>query len=294
MPAWSPDGLWIAYASSLAGGSFDVFVGACGESRAPLVGRATNRSPRGTRPACSVQLPGAGRLVGGEAEDGDHVDRPARAAARLRPEGAVPPARARTQLAFASATDNVGEGPIWIRGTRRRRPARWRPSSSSASEGGGVCSYPAPAAPLRPRRLALALAPARLPAYELRAPTTSLVARPQERLPAWPTTGASPSRVTAWPTGLPRQLRPGRAGCPPRRAGHLDRLHRPLPAALPRPELRAWRASPRAYVLVHRANPKGCSRARLRKRRGVASSASRGRTAGYRWTCSAPARRPSC
>lgn len=147
MPAWSPDGRQIAYASSpLAGGSFDVFVVGArgGESRRAAGGPGDEIAPawdsagvlrvERLEPGGSwEEKPSDGGTMGiGPRELLPDFDQ--RAPFRLLVLG--------TQLAFASATDNVGEGPIWIRGARAAAAGPMEAVQLVRLEGGGVRSYP--------------------------------------------------------------------------------------------------------------------------------------------------------
>jgi hypothetical protein len=123
MPAWSGDGRRIAYAASPdAGGSFDVWVVPVegGKPRLVADGPAEQVAPSFT-PAGKVRFrtlqPGepfpektsdAGTPQTGPRELLPDFDQ--RAPFRLVLVG--------TKLGFASATDNVGDGPVWIRGSR--------------------------------------------------------------------------------------------------------------------------------------------------------------------------------
>jgi Lysyl oxidase/WD40-like Beta Propeller Repeat len=123
MPAWSPDGRRIAYAASpLAGGSFDIWVVAARGGRPTLVrgGAAEQVAPAWTA---------AGKLVHRVLRPGERwpektrdLETPLLGPRELLPDfDQRPPFRltiAGTKLGFASATDNVGEGPVWVRGTR--------------------------------------------------------------------------------------------------------------------------------------------------------------------------------
>ena len=123
MPAWSPDGKRIAFASSpLAGGSFDIWVVS-----------AEGGSPRRVTTAPGEEIlpswTSAGRLVFERLEPGEpwpektsDAGTPQAGPRELLPDfDQRAPFRltvAGTKLGFSSATDNVGEGPIWIRGFR--------------------------------------------------------------------------------------------------------------------------------------------------------------------------------
>ena len=123
MPAWRGDGRLLAYAASpLAGGSFDIW------TIDPVVGR-----PRRVAGGPAEQIVPAfsrdGEVTFGTLEPGEPFpekttdsgtplvgprellpDLDQRAPFRLTVAG--------TKLGFASATDNIGDGPIWVRGSR--------------------------------------------------------------------------------------------------------------------------------------------------------------------------------
>ena len=122
-PAWSGDGRRIAFAASpLAGGSFDVWMVQLGGGVPKLVanGPAEQVAPSfrsNGSVAFTVLEPGdslpertsdAGTPQVGPRELLPDFDQ--RAPFRLAILG--------TKLGFASATDNVGEGPVWVRGRR--------------------------------------------------------------------------------------------------------------------------------------------------------------------------------
>ena len=122
-PAWSGDGRRIAFAASpLAGGSFDIWTVrfAGGQPKLIATGPAEQVAPSFTptgRVAFTVVEPGdafperssdAGTPQVGPRELLPDFDQ--RAPFRLAILG--------TKLGFASATDNVGEGPVWVRGRR--------------------------------------------------------------------------------------------------------------------------------------------------------------------------------
>lgn len=123
MPAWSPDGKRIAFAASpLAGGSFDIWVvdAGGGGPRRLTTSAGEEISPtwsRGGKLSFERLLPGepfpektsdTGTPQVGPRELLPDFDQ--RAPFRLTIAG--------TKLGFSSATDNVGEGSIWIRGFR--------------------------------------------------------------------------------------------------------------------------------------------------------------------------------
>ena len=121
-PAWSGDGRRIAYAASpLAGGSFDVYVVSVdGGGPKVVAGGPTEQlfpsfsdgkilfrtlEPGEPFPEKTVD---AGTPPSGPRELLPDFDQ--RAPFRLGIAG--------TKLGFASATDNVGDGPVWVRGSR--------------------------------------------------------------------------------------------------------------------------------------------------------------------------------
>ena len=123
MPAWRGDGLLLAYAASpLAGGSFDIWTidPAGGKARPVATGPAEQIVPAFSRDGTvsfRTLEPGepfpektsdAGTQLVGPRELLPDFDQ--RAPFRLAVAG--------TKLGFASATDNVGDGPVWVRGSR--------------------------------------------------------------------------------------------------------------------------------------------------------------------------------
>ena len=123
MPAWRGDGLLLAYAASpLAGGSFDIWTiaPAGGKPRRVAAGAAEQIAPsfgRDGKIAFQTLEPGepfpektsdSGTPQVGPRELLPDFDQ--RAPFRLTVAG--------TKLGFASATDNVGDGPVWVRGSR--------------------------------------------------------------------------------------------------------------------------------------------------------------------------------
>jgi len=123
MPAWSPDGKRIAFASSpLTGGSFDIWVVAAegGSPRRASTGAGEEILPSWTRTG-KLEFR---RLEPGEPwpEKTSDTSTPQTGLRELLPDfDQRAPFRltvSGTKLGFSSATDNVGEGPIWIRGFR--------------------------------------------------------------------------------------------------------------------------------------------------------------------------------
>jgi lysyl oxidase/WD40 repeat protein len=123
MPAWRGDGRLLAYAASrLAGGSFDIWTVAPtgGKPRRVATGPAEQIVPAFKRDGTvtfRTLEPGepfpektsdSGTPTVGPRELLPDLDQ--RAPFRLMLAG--------TKLGFASATDNVGEGPVWVRGSR--------------------------------------------------------------------------------------------------------------------------------------------------------------------------------
>lgn len=122
-PAWRGDGRLLAYAASpLAGGSFDIWT-------VPLESGRPTAIATGPAEQVAPSFAGDGKVAFRVLEPGEPFpektsdagtpqvgprellpDFDQRAPFRLKIQG--------TKLGFASATDNVGEGPIWVRGTR--------------------------------------------------------------------------------------------------------------------------------------------------------------------------------
>jgi hypothetical protein len=146
MPAWRGDGRQIAFASSpLAGGSFDIWVvGTEGgtprpvaigptEQIAPAYGRSGKLTFRTLRPG--EPFP----------EKRSDVDTP-----RTGPRELLPDFDQRapfklsivgTKLGFSSATDNIGDGAVWIRGARGTTTAPMRARQLVRLADGTVRSY---------------------------------------------------------------------------------------------------------------------------------------------------------
>ena len=146
-PAWSPDGTTIAFAASpLAGGSFDIWIVPArgGKARRRLGGPAEQMAPRWSR---------TGKLSGSRVEPDDPVaektrdaDTPAAGPRELLPDfDQRAPFRltiAGTRLGFASATDNIGDGPIWVRGSRFSSGVPMRAQQLVRLSDGSVRTYP--------------------------------------------------------------------------------------------------------------------------------------------------------
>jgi hypothetical protein len=147
MPAWSPDGKTIAFAASpLAGGSFDIWTVPARGGRATRVlsGPADQVAPSWSR---------SGRLADQRvepdqpfAEKTRDADTPQSGPRELLPDfDQRAPFRltlAGTKLGFASATDNVGDGPIWIRGSRFSAAVPMRARQLVRLSDGTVRAYP--------------------------------------------------------------------------------------------------------------------------------------------------------
>ena len=147
MPAWAPNGKTIAYAASpLAGGSFDIWGVAARGGRPTLLlgGPAEQVAPRWTR---------TGRLTELRVDPGDpfpdeklrDADTPESGPRELLPDfDQRAPFRltvSGTKLGFASATDNVGDGPVWIRGARSSTGAAMLAQQLVRLADGGTRAY---------------------------------------------------------------------------------------------------------------------------------------------------------
>ncbi len=146
MPAWSGDGRRLAFAASpLAGGSFDIWTVPLERGRPAVVatGPAEQVEPSFTRDGkvvFRVLEPGgafpekssdAGTPQVGPRELLPDLDQ--RAPFRLTMLG--------TKLGFASATDNVGEGPVWVRGARGSATSPMRATQLVSMSDRSVRSY---------------------------------------------------------------------------------------------------------------------------------------------------------
>ena len=147
MPAWRGDGRMLAYsASPLAGGSFDVWTVApdAGTPRRVLEGPAEQIAPAFTRSGkvtAKALTPGepfpvktsdSGTPQVGPRELLPDLDQ--RAPFRLTVAG--------TKLGFASATDNIGDGPVWVRGSRASATGPMRATQLVRMSDGSVRAYP--------------------------------------------------------------------------------------------------------------------------------------------------------
>ena len=123
MPAWRGDGHRIAFAASpLAGGSFDIWI-------VGVDGGAPARVASGPAEQIAPAFAASGKLTFRTLEPGDafpektsDAGTPRTGPRELLPDfDQRPPFRltvAGTKLGFASATDNIGDGPVWVRGSR--------------------------------------------------------------------------------------------------------------------------------------------------------------------------------
>ena len=146
MPAWRGDGRLLAYAASpLAGGSFDIWTvdPAAGEPQRVATGPDEQIAPAFTRDGevtFRTLEPGepfpekksdSGTPLVGPRELLPDFDQ--RAPFRLTVAG--------TTLGFASATDNVGDGPVWIRGSRLVAAGPMRAQQLVRMSDGNVRTY---------------------------------------------------------------------------------------------------------------------------------------------------------
>ena len=145
-PAWSGDGLRIAYAASpLAGGSFDVWT-------TRREGGAPKRVATGPAEQVDPSFAKSGKVLFRVLEPGEAFPVKMRdtGTPQVGPRELLPdldqrsPFRlttAGTKLGFASATDNVGEGPVWVRGARGSATAPMRAQQLVRMSNGSVRSY---------------------------------------------------------------------------------------------------------------------------------------------------------
>jgi hypothetical protein len=146
MPAWRGDGRRIAFAASpLSGGSFDIWsVGVDGGAATPVAtGPAEQVAPGFTASGrvTFVELQPGQPFPEKTSDEGTPQTGPRellpdfdqRAPFRLTVAG--------TKLGFASATDNVGEGPVWVRGRRGSATSPMRAQQLVRLSDGRVRTY---------------------------------------------------------------------------------------------------------------------------------------------------------
>jgi hypothetical protein len=146
MPVWRGDGRLLAYAASpLAGGSFDIWTvdPAGARPRRVATGPAEQIAPAFTRDGkvtFRILEPGqpfpertsdSGTPLVGPRELLPDFDQ--RAPFRLTVAG--------TKLGFASATDNIGDGPVWLRGSRPAPAGPMRAQQLVRMSDGAVRTY---------------------------------------------------------------------------------------------------------------------------------------------------------
>ena len=146
-PAWSGDGLRIAYAASpLAGGSFDIWT-------TRLEGGTATRVAEGPAEQVLPAFAASGKVTFRVLEPGEAfpVKTTDSGSPQVGPRELLPdldqrsPFRltiAGTKLGFASATDNVGDGPVWVRGSRGSATAPMRAQQLVRMSDRSVRTYP--------------------------------------------------------------------------------------------------------------------------------------------------------
>ncbi len=129
MPAWSGDGRRIAYAAGpLDGGSFDIWV-------VPLEGGRPTLVAKGPAEQVAPSFDRSGKVLFQRLEPGEPFPekKTDTGTPQVGPRELLPDFDQRspfrlvlvgTKLGFASATDNVGDGPVWVRGSRATAGAR--------------------------------------------------------------------------------------------------------------------------------------------------------------------------
>ena len=149
MPAWRGDGRLLAYsASPLAGGSFDVWTVPPdgGPPRRVLDGPAEQIAPAFTR---AGKVDGPQALTPGDpfptktSDSGTPQVGPRELLPDLDQRAPFRLTIAGTKLGFASATDNVGDGPVWVRGSRATATGPMRATQLVRMSNGSVRAYPA-------------------------------------------------------------------------------------------------------------------------------------------------------
>jgi hypothetical protein len=147
MPAWRGDGRLLAYAASpLAGGSFDVWTVSPdgGAARGVLTGPAEQIAPAFTRAGKVIArtfTPGA-RFPTKTSDSGTPQVGPRELLPDLDQRAPFRLTIAGTKLGFASATDNVGEGPVWVRGSRPSATGPMRAAQLVRMSDRSVRAYP--------------------------------------------------------------------------------------------------------------------------------------------------------
>jgi lysyl oxidase/WD40 repeat protein len=146
MPAWRGDGLVLAYsASPLAGGSFDVWT-------VPRDGGAARQALGGPAEQVAAAFTRTGKLTAKALTPGDAFPTKTSDSGtpQVGPQELLPdldqraPFRltiAGTKLGFASATDNIGDGPVWVRGARASGTAPMRATQLVRMSNGSVRAY---------------------------------------------------------------------------------------------------------------------------------------------------------
>ena len=280
MPAWRGDGLLLAYAASpLAGGSFDIWTvdPTGGKPRRVATGPAEQIVPAfSARRHGHVPHARAGRAVPGEDERRGHAGgRAARAAARLRPARAVPAHHhrheARLRLRDRQHRRRAGVGARQPPGAGRRdacaaaRPDVGRHACARTRTRAASATRPRP--PTRTGTCSTSSATS-----SARSTATLVVRDRKSGFCLADHYGLAKRRVTAFTGahffGNCAASNPQRAL---RRAGHLDRLHRPLSRPLPRPEPRAPRRARRGLLARPPRQPDAAARGdRLHEQRRLA------------------------
>ena len=146
MPAWRGDGLLLAYAASpLAGGSFDIWT-------VDPLGRKPRQVATGAAEQISPSFAGDGKITFRTVEPGEPFPEKTSDSGtpQVGPRELLPdfdqraPFRlsvAGTTLGFASATDNIGDGPVWIRGGRPVPAGTMRAQQLVRMSDGAVRTY---------------------------------------------------------------------------------------------------------------------------------------------------------
>ena len=147
MPAWRGDGRLLAYAASpLAGGSFDVWTIAVagGTPRLAASGPSEQFAPAFTRAGkVTVRLLAPGDEFPVKTSDaGTQQVGPRELLPDLDQRSPFRLTMAGTKLGFASATDNIGEGPVWIRGSRPSASGPMRATQLVRMSDRSVRAYP--------------------------------------------------------------------------------------------------------------------------------------------------------